>query len=232
MKNVLFIFIILLSSFKLLISDCIPNENCLKERGECIDNICECYEEYWTLKSNKYNHLPQMFCNYEKRSRFLPLILEFFLPGLGHLFMRKYLLAIIKIIFLFSTTIIFFTGFQKSKLEVEKEVCSKSVPQNEEEKKLILKMENNNEEKIPLKEDEAKTNEKMNISEFSDEIDNNLGFEKPYKANHEEKPISLKNKVLNRIGFFCLISFFSLYVFDLFAYGFAFYKDSNNVPFL
>ena len=69
-------------------------------------------------------------------------------------------------------------------------------------------------------------------------VDDNLcGYiivelEKPYEANHEKKPIPLGKSVLNKILFICLICFFILYIFDLFSYGFAFYKDSNNVPFL
>ena len=116
MKNFFFIIITLFSSFKLLISNCIPNQNCLKERGECIDNICVCYHEFWTLKPNKENNLPNIFCNYEKRSRFLPLILEFFLPGIGHIVMKKYLLGIIKIILWATMTILFYTDFQQKKI--------------------------------------------------------------------------------------------------------------------
>ena len=53
-----------------------------------------------------------------------------------------------------------------------------------------------------------------------------------YVANHEEIPISNYKKFLNFVGFISLISFFLLHSFDLIAYAFAIYKDSNNVPFL
>ena len=74
--------------------------------------------------------------------------------------------------------------------------------------------------------------ENLNNSSFSEEFDNNnINLEKPYKANHKKIFLPLSDQVLNFISFFCLFSFFILYIFDLFAYGFAFYKDSNSVPF-
>ena len=51
-------------------------------------------------------------------------------------------------------------------------------------------------------------------------------------SNHEKILIPLKQKILTGIAIFCFIGFFILYILDLFAYGFAFYKDSNNVSFL
>ena len=231
MKNLFFIIITFFSTFKLLISNCIPNQNCLKERGECIDNICVCYNEFWTLKPNKENNLPNIFCNYEKRSRFLPLILEFFLPGIGHLVMKKYILGIIKIILWVTMTLFFYTDFQKQKNENVEE-SNKNIPQNEEQIKLIND-ENNKNINIVLKKDlKNKESEELNMYSFSDDLDDNVNLAKPYTANHEKINIPLKQKILTIIAFFCLISFFILYVFDLFAYGFAFYRDSNNVSFL
>ena len=235
MKNIFFIILILLSSLYLSVSDCIPNKNCLKERGECIDNVCECYEEFWTLKSNKANNLPNIFCNYEKRSRFLPLILEFFLPGFGHIIMKKYLLGIIKIILCIASFSLLYSGYHLH-IKEEKEEKNKIIKE-EEEIKLINNENINDNNKIiniPLKESNKEANlEKINNSGYSDDIDNNnTELEKPYEANHEKKPIPLGKSVLNKILFICLICFFILYIFDLFSYGFAFYKDSNNVPFL
>ena len=229
MKNLILIIIPLFSLLKIIISDCIPNENCLKERGECIDNICECYDEFWTLKPNKENKLPDMFCNYEKRSRFLPLILEFFLPGLGHIIMKKYILGIIKLVLCFSSTFLFYTGFYFHKSERIEETNT-NIPLNEEKIKLI----NNNKSQNIITKEDLKNNksDNLNNSSFSEDLDNNINFEILHKANHKVIPLSFGNKVLNIISFFCLISFFILYLFDLFAYGFAFYKDSYSVPFL
>ena len=232
MKKIFLIIISFFSLFKILLSNCIPNQNCLKERGECIDDICECYEQFWTLKPNKENKLPNMFCNYERRSRFLPLILEFFLPGLGHIFMKKYILGIIKFILCFSTTLFFYTRFLFHKSEKIEETIT-NIPINEEKLRLI----NNDNNKSPniINKEELKNikQENLNNSSFSEEFDNNnINLEKPYKANHKKIFLPLSDQVLNFISFFCLFSFFILYLFDLFAYGFAFYKDSNSVPFL
>ena len=173
-----------------------------------------------------------MFCNYERRSRFLPLILEFFLPGLGHIFMKKYILGIIKFILCFSTTLLFYTRFLFHKSEKIEETIT-NIPINEEKLRLI----NNDNNKSPniINKEELKNikQENLNNSSFSEEFDNNnINLEKPYKANHKKIFLPLSDQVLNFISFFCLFSFFILYLFDLFAYGFAFYKDSNSVPFL
>ena len=231
MKYTFFHIAIFLSLFSSLIStDCIKNQNCLEDRGECINNICECYDEYWTLEPTEENKLQNIFCNYSKRSRFLPLILEFFIPGLGHIFMKKYFLGIFKIFLIISLTILFYTGFNSYKSENE-EGNENKVIQNEEQIKLINN-DTNKEISKPLNEDEnKKIGEKMNNSDMSEEIDNCIADEAPYVANREKISLPFLDKFLNILGFLGLICFFVLYVFDLFAYGFGFYKDSNNVPF-
>jgi len=241
MKNIFFIFIILLSIFKIFLFNCIPNKNCLTERGECIDNKCVCYEEFWTLKSNTENKLPNIFCNYERGSRFLPLILEFFLPGAGHIVMKKYILASIKIGLLLVIFICFYTGFINHKSEKMEEnninILPVNIPKEDEQKQLINKDKKNESNKvvnIPQNEDNKINNEEnYNLSEMSEDLDSNYAEnEGLHVANHEEIPISNSKKILNFVGFISLISFFLMYPFDLIAYGFGFYKDSNNVPFL
>ena len=231
MKNIFFICIILLSVFKIFLFNCIQNQNCLTERGECIDNQCVCYEEFWTLKSNNENKLPNMFCNYEKRSRFIPLILEFFLPGVGHIVMKKYILASIKIGLLLIIFIYFYIGFINHKSEKIEENNNRILPTNilkeDEQKLLINKNQSSKVLNNPLNEDN------YNVSEISEDLDSNYADnEGLHVANHEEVPISISKKCLNFIGFISLISFFVIYLFDLIAYGLGFYKDSNNVPFL
>ena len=236
MKNIFFIFIILLSVFKIFLFNCIPNQNCLTERGECIDNQCVCYEEFWTLKSNSENKLPNMFCNYEKRSRFFPLILEFFLPGVGHIVMKKYILACIKIGLLLIIFICFYAGFinHKSEKIEENNIKPTNILKEDEQKLLINKNQSSKVINIPQNEDNKANNEdNYNISEMSEDLDSNYAEnEGLHVANHEEIPISISKKFLNFVGFISLISFFIIYPFDLIAYGFGFYKDSNNVPFL
>ena len=243
MKKIFFSFFILISVFKLFLSNCIPNNNCLKERGECIDNQCVCYEEFWTLEPNEDNKLPNIYCNYEKKSRFVPLLLEFFLPGLGHLLMKKYILAFIKIGLLLLIFISFYTGFinhKSEKIEENAIKISQNILKKEEEQTQLINNENDNENQSSkninqFANDENNKNiyENNNTSEVSEDLDSNFAEnEQLHVANHEEIPISFFNKLLNFVGFFSLICFFIFYPFDLIAYGFAFYKDSNNVPFL
>ena len=114
--------------------------------------------------------------------------------------------------------------FHKSE-KIEETITN--IPINEEKLRLI----NNDNNKSPniINKEELKNikQENLNNSSFSEEFDNNnINLEKPYKANHKKIFLPLSDQVLNFISFFCLFSFFILYLFDLFAYGFAFYKDS------
>ena len=232
MKKIFFIITILLTSFKLLTSICIPNKNCLGERGECINDICQCYNEFWTLKPTKNNNLPDMFCNYKKHSRFLPLVLEFFLPGTGHFVMKKYLLGTIKIVLLLTVTVLFYTGFQDYKANTIGQRTTNHL-EIDERTQLINHNENNinNFEESPKEENNNFNLEMVNNSDYSDDI-NNGELERPHIANHENIPIPFSKMILNKIEIIFTLAFFVFYIFDLFAYGFAFYRDSNNVPFL
>ena len=173
-----------------------------------------------------------MFCNYEKRSRFLPLILEFFLPGLGHLIMKKYLLGIIKIVLWLSMIILIYAGYQNHKSE-KIEDNNKNIPSNEEQTKLINKKNVDKNITIQHKKDlNNKELEEYYGSSFEEDPDNNINLAKPYVANHIRIPIPLESQIITIIELLILACFFILYIFDLFAYGFAFYKDANGVPFL
>ena len=78
---------------------CIAGGNCPIGKGECIANECKCNEGFYTLNDQT---LPQgqqqMFCNYVQKSLYQPLILEFFLPGVGHISVGHYYLGILKIL--------------------------------------------------------------------------------------------------------------------------------------
>ena len=223
--------IIIFSCFKLFIMDCIPNKNCLKNRGECINNICHCYEEFWTLKINEGNNPAQMYCNYERKSRFKPFILEFFFPGIGHLIMKKYKLCIIKLIFLFTPLILILIGFYAFQGDEKNVKVSNKNNKDEEELKLIPKEKN-------------KENKKENIENNKDSRDNKLYYsdggsdggngslEETLTANHKNVPISFFNSFLIFLECVFTLCFLIMHIIDLIKYGFAFYRDDNNVPFL
>ena len=89
----------------------------------------------------------------------------------------------------------------------------------------------NNFEESPKEENNNFNLEMVNNSDYSDDI-NNGELERPHIANHENIPIPFSKMILNKIEIIFTLAFFVFYIFDLFAYGFAFYRDSNNVPFL
>ena len=116
MKKILpitsFIFLYRLNMINLL---CIKNENCPKENGKCIKNYCVCFEEFYSLKNKLNPEEDKIFCEYRKMSRFGPLILEFFLPTLGHLYAGKMNLFFAKLFFIIFPLIGYFCGFMDNK---------------------------------------------------------------------------------------------------------------------
>ncbi len=79
---------------------CIKNVNCPIEAGQCIANQCKCFDEFYSLNNNLHPKNETIFCEYRKMSRFGPLILEFFLPTLGHFYAGKINLFIAKLFFI------------------------------------------------------------------------------------------------------------------------------------
>ena len=89
---------------------CLVNKNCLPENGKCINNTCICFDEFFSLENMLNKNNTKIFCEYRKMSRFGPLILEFFLPTLGHLYAGKMNLFIAKLFFIFFPLIGYFCG--------------------------------------------------------------------------------------------------------------------------
>ena len=99
---------------------CIAGQNCPIGKGTCIANECKCNKGFYTLYDQT---LPQgqqqMFCNYVQKSLYQPLILELFLPGVGHISVGHYYLGILKILLLvtyFSLTYYLYSNFELPKL--------------------------------------------------------------------------------------------------------------------
>ena len=94
-----YIILILISLFSLIIDqECTFGLNCPYNQGFCVDMKCECIEGYWSLMDKNLAPSQQTFCNYKQTNLYLPLILEFFLPGVGHIYVGKYWFAIAKLI--------------------------------------------------------------------------------------------------------------------------------------
>ena len=90
--------LLILSLFSFALSQqCVVGSNCPYNQGMCVADTCECLDGYKTFF---YPALPperQIYCNYKQISHFYPLILEFFLPGIGHIYVGKYWFGIIKL---------------------------------------------------------------------------------------------------------------------------------------
>ena len=210
----LFYAIYFFSLFKFYLSECIPNENCLEDHGICVNNICQCNDEFWTLIDYGKNNNKIIYCNYKRKNRFVPLLLEFFFPGVGHLIMNKYKLFFIKTFLLITIFISVCVDFHVFKHKKDK---NNSNINDEDEAKLINK---------------DKLDENKKLSDFSSEGNDDINLpENLHLANHEEIPLNNFNNVLIFIEGFSIICFFSLYIFDLFSYLFGFYNDNKDVPF-
>ena len=89
---------LLLSLFSFALSQqCILGSNCPFNQGICVGNTCECLEGYKNFFNPALPQDQQIYCNYKQISHFYPLILEFFLPGIGHFYVGKYWFGIIKL---------------------------------------------------------------------------------------------------------------------------------------
>ena len=108
MKLIIF-SLLFFSLLNFIISLCIQGQNCPNERGKCINNECSCYNEYYSF-NYEISKNDKIFCEYRKMSRFGPLILEFFLPAIGHLYAGKIRFFISKLIIILFPLICYCCG--------------------------------------------------------------------------------------------------------------------------
>ena len=212
-----------LNLFNLFLSDCIPNKNCLENTGKCINNICKCYEGYWTLNTKEVTNI---YCSYKRISRYIPLILEIPGLGIGHFYVGNIKKGIFKFFLLAFPIISILIGYRSYKNEKINEK-SNNESKNEEELNLI----NNENKNENLKLNQEDKNKKENY--FSDEgSDNgNLSF-RLHQANHSNEPIPGLKFFFISVVVFLLICYILMYTFDIIGYGFALYYDGENVPLL
>ena len=234
-------YFILLTLFEIFLFNCTP-ENCPENKGKCVNNICQCYEDYWTLESKEIKHSTIIYCDYKRKSRFFPLIFEFFLPiGITHCFRGKIMFFILKFILLLIPSILIFRGYfifkseKKDKIENqnEEEINLINKEENKEEKENKNNKEENNKENNKENEDTKEINkDNKNSSFFSDEENDNFNISwKLHTANHKTIPVSCMDSFLLIVEGVSIISFFIFHIIDLIGYSFAIYKDKNNVPY-
>ena len=101
--------IISLTIINYILSACIQGGNCPNGKGKCVNNQCVCFSDYYSLNYQIYKN-DTIFCEYRKMSRFGPLILEFFLPCVGHFYAGKMRLFILKFLIVFFPVICYCCG--------------------------------------------------------------------------------------------------------------------------
>jgi hypothetical protein len=98
-----------------VINTCTDN-NCLPSKGQCVNGECICNRYYATLYIDNANTKNEMYCNYEKQTRWKPFIMELLLPTLGHFYIGNITLGLIKLGLLFGPVIIMIIAYGLSLL--------------------------------------------------------------------------------------------------------------------
>ena len=93
-KNLLVFLLLFIFSYE---QQCISGKNCPVKQGICVSNICVCNEGYHTLLDKSTPSNLHIYCNYKKISQYTPIVMEIFLPSLGHLIVGNYWLGILKL---------------------------------------------------------------------------------------------------------------------------------------
>ena len=100
--SLIIIAILIFSLFNLSFEQCVLGGNCPLNQGECVNNACNCLSGFYTLLDPQLPPGQQTYCNYEQINVYAPVILELFLPSVGHFYTGKYFLGIAKLILLFT----------------------------------------------------------------------------------------------------------------------------------
>ena len=82
--------------------------NCPSPNGKCHQNKCTCNYGYQNFNLNQSNI---KYCSYEQTNKYLPFILELLLPSIGHFYIGKIYLGILKLILLFTPIICMLIGY-------------------------------------------------------------------------------------------------------------------------
>ena len=181
---------------------CIQGMNCPKSKGKCVNGICECINNYFTLiDNNSQINSNNRFCEYAKINRIYPLILELFFPSFGHFFVGKYYIGFIKLALLIIPIICFAYGYYTYKTT------------NEENTSNYI----NSEENLLS----ARDNAELEPTEAESEL---------HVANKVKQEVSYKIYFPIVVTFLCSLVFFPLHIMDFIFYFFGYYYDGNGVP--
>ena len=76
-------------------SICIPGDNCPYYQGVCNMDKCECLPGYKTFITQDTTNIVN--CNYKQTSKWVPFLLELFLPSIGLFYLGRYFHAFLKL---------------------------------------------------------------------------------------------------------------------------------------
>ena len=205
--------IILLLSFFLFsygqAPQCVLGKNCPFNQGVCANpNFCKCNEGFETLIDETLLPGQQIYCNYEQMSQWMPIILEAFLPSMGHFAAGNTWLGVGKLILVISFCLSSFALYdelkapplmiylfqklnigkilgleEEGKGEEEKEKEKEKEDDNKEENQLLRGRSSKERKGISKEEDVEKEND--NVKENDD--DENDGYKIGYQAYDEEE---------------------------------------------
>ena len=252
MKLILYLSLLLLSYEQ----QCVLGKNCPYNQGECITDYCICNKNYHTLLDSTLPPEQQIFCNYKKMSQFTPIVLEVFLPSIGHFVVRNYWLGLIKLslllTFIFSSYYLYneiklpeLMETLLEKIGIEKFIGLTEGGKDEEggddkDKEEEKKEEEKNEEKketLRGRKDAEKNRsnylvQKQVHEEESDNNENENDNKEPLiNTGGEEDEEKKEENLPLKFAFEISGVFFSLMYFaDLFLYKFNAYTDGYGVP--
>ena len=186
---------------------CILGKNCPINQGTCAaPNYCKCNEGYETLIDETLMPGQQIYCNYEQMSQYTPIILEIFLPSMGHFVVGNYIVGIIKFLIIISYILSSFSLYDEfrfpplmkylyDKLEIESLLKIERKEDEDEGKgddeKGEEKADDNNQENKPLRarntKDRKVSSEENDVEKENDDDDEDDGCKIGYQAYDEEE---------------------------------------------
>lgn len=95
MKLIL-IFLIIYINIEAVSSICTQGVNCPDYQGVCQFGQCVCLAGYQTFITQQVND--PIYCNYKQTSKWVPFLLELFLPSIGLFYLGRYFHAFLKLI--------------------------------------------------------------------------------------------------------------------------------------
>ena len=96
LKIKLFFLFLIFLNLGSISSVCIPGDNCPTYSGFCKADICECLYGYQTLIKHQTNN--PIYCNYKQTSKWIPFVLELFIPSIGLFYLGRIFHGIFKLI--------------------------------------------------------------------------------------------------------------------------------------